>query len=70
MAVMGRRQLINSSAQLTRIGPSEALWILEYILLGYMTALNWPGNDEVKKFSNTVGSLVLDFVMVRVAFDL
>ena len=24
-----------------------------------MTALNWPGNDEVKKFSNTVGALML-----------
>ena len=26
-----------------------------------MTALNWPGNDEVKKFSNTVGSLTVFF---------
>ena len=24
-----------------------------------MTALNWPGNDEVKEFSNTVGALML-----------
>ena len=32
-----------------------------------MTALNWPGNDEVKKFSNTVGSLMLDLVMVMVS---
>ena len=32
-----------------------------------MTTLNWPGNDEVKGFSNTVGSLIQDLVIVVVS---